>query len=244
MVDMWRSARQDFPSGAPPTRLRPEATDATRYLCAAAHLDEGFARAVLDEVLHQPHRAIAPSHGISLIPIIRHAAAARRRSLLRDGLVIATLILGLAVSFIVGVLVLQFLLSLWLIVRALRLLARRQVAQALAYFVVAWFLLPLLTWIILIGSAVLKYGFYALSYSGSLLQDIALSRAPVWVLLLLVIWGIYFAYRLIVHKTIAIELTPEFYDPQRAPALDQLQERHLENSPNGGRGSPREHATL
>jgi hypothetical protein len=228
MVDMWTSAPPAFPSGAPPSRLRPEATDATRYLCAAAHLDEGFARAVLDEVLHQPHRAIAPSHGISLIPIIRHAAAARRRNLLRDGLVIATLILGLVASFTVGVLVLQFLLSWWLIVRALRLLVRRQAAAALVYLVAAWVFLPLLTWGILIGSAVLKYGSYALSYSGFFLEDIAQSHAPVWVLLLLVIWGIYFAYRLTVHRTIAVELTPEYYDPQRAPALDQLQERHLE----------------
>ena len=222
-----------FPDGQAHARLRPEATDATRYLCAAAHLDETFARAVLDEVLHQPHRAIAPSHGISLGPVIRHSLAARRRSLVRDGLVAAVLILGLVASRPVGVGVLLILLAAWLIVRALRMWSERRAAASLAYLIVALVLVAGIVG----GSGALTYALYGPSYYGFPGEGVAPVRASIWVVLLLMIWGTCFAYRLVVHRTIAVELTPEAYDPRRAPALDRVHQRHLDYIEQAQRGN-------
>jgi hypothetical protein len=53
--------------------------DATRYLCALAHLDPAFARRVVDGVLTDELGAVAPSPGVDLVPVVRHAVAARRR---------------------------------------------------------------------------------------------------------------------------------------------------------------------
>lgn len=225
MGDSRMGIPQTYVDSAQSTKLQPERTEATRYLCAAAHLDERFARAVLDEVLYQPHRAVAPSHGISLGPVLRHALAARRRSLIRDGVVAGALILGLFVSFSVGLIVVVSLVSLWVGTRILRSLAVRRSTRAIIYIVAAIFLIPLL--LMLIGtSSLLSYWLYNLSYSGFPTDGVP-GRGPVWLLILLVIWGAYFGYRLIVHHTIAAELTPEFFDPRRAPAAGPIHERHL-----------------
>ena len=225
MGDPRMGIPQTYVDSAQSTKLQPERTEATRYLCAAAHLDERFARAVLDEVLYQPHRAVAPSHGISLGPVLRHALAARRRSLIRDGVVAGALILGLFVSFSVGLIVVVSLVSLWVGTRILRSLAVRRSTRAIIYIVAAIFLIPLL--LMLIGtSSLLSYWLYSLSYSGFPTGGVP-GRGPIWLLILLVIWGTYFGYRLMVHHTIAAELTPEFYDPRRAPAAGPIHERHL-----------------
>jgi hypothetical protein len=52
--------------------------DATRYLCALAHLDPVFARQVVEGVLADELGAVAPSPGVDLVPVVRHALAARR----------------------------------------------------------------------------------------------------------------------------------------------------------------------
>lgn len=72
---------------------------ATRYLCAAAHLDARFADRVVRELIEEPHRAVGPSYGIDLLPILRHCLAARRRRLWRD---LALLGLALLLLFTVG----------------------------------------------------------------------------------------------------------------------------------------------
>src|SRR5260221_2026101 len=46
-------------------------TNATRYLCAAAYFAPWFTNKVIGELIAS-HRAVAPSHGIDLEPIIRH----------------------------------------------------------------------------------------------------------------------------------------------------------------------------
>jgi hypothetical protein len=97
------------------TKVPPDAgrrTNATRYLCAAAYLAPSFANTVIGELIAS-HRAVAPSRGIDLEPIIRHCLKARRMKLIRDivlsvlllvGLVTATvpLIFILAVTFVCG----------------------------------------------------------------------------------------------------------------------------------------------
>jgi hypothetical protein len=226
MGDLRMGIPQAYVDNAPPTKLRPETTEATRYLCAAAHLDEVFARAVLDEVLYQPRRAIAPSHSMSLGPVIRHALAARRRTLIRDAVVAGTLVLGLAVSFTTGLIVVLSLLWIWLITRIPRLVAARRTTTVVVYLIIALFFVPTLQ-VLIASTSLLQYGLYGLSYYSFAEAYTALGRVAMWLLLLLLIWATSFAYRLIVHHTIASELTLEFYDPRRAPAAGPVHEQHL-----------------
>lgn len=60
-----------------------EMSDMTRYLCAAAYLDSSFAGTVLEEFLGG-RRAVVPSRGFDLVPVIRHCLKARRMRLARD----------------------------------------------------------------------------------------------------------------------------------------------------------------
>jgi hypothetical protein len=73
-------------------------TAATRYLCVGAQLDEEFARRVLHELLVEKHRAVAPSYGIDLVPIVVHCLRAERRRTVRDGLLVAVLVGLLALA--------------------------------------------------------------------------------------------------------------------------------------------------
>ncbi|TDC61432.1 hypothetical protein E1200_28890 [Actinomadura sp. GC306] len=56
----------------------------TRYLCAATYLDKGICDAVLKEYVYETHRAIVPSHGYDLEPVVRHARQARLMRIVRD----------------------------------------------------------------------------------------------------------------------------------------------------------------
>lgn len=75
----------------------PTRSAATRYLCAAAHLDETFRLRAINELLFQPHRAVAPSFGVDIVPVLRHCLLAHRRVLLRDGVVTGLWLLALLV---------------------------------------------------------------------------------------------------------------------------------------------------
>lgn len=87
-------------------------SNATRYLCAAAYLDPAFANSVLANLVGS-HRAVVPSRGIDLIPILRHCLKGRRTQLIRDGILTALLILGvvLALPALIFILVVAFLLA-------------------------------------------------------------------------------------------------------------------------------------
>src|ERR1700753_509891 len=69
-------------------------TNATRYLCAAAYLDSAYAATVIRELITSV-RAVAPSVGIDLGPIIRHCLRARNIQLARDLVLSILLIIGL-----------------------------------------------------------------------------------------------------------------------------------------------------
>ncbi|WP_327028336.1 hypothetical protein OG989_22525 [Micromonospora sp. NBC_01740] len=70
---------------APSARSHPDAgSEATRYLCAAAHTDDAFTERVLAEVFDDDLRAVAPSVGFDLGTVLRHCLSARRRRRLRD----------------------------------------------------------------------------------------------------------------------------------------------------------------
>ena len=74
-------------------------SDVTRYLCAAAYLDAVFRNEVMDELLGDPRRAVAPSHkGFDIGPVLRHCLRARDLLLVRDLLLLAVIVVGLVVD--------------------------------------------------------------------------------------------------------------------------------------------------
>ena len=77
--------------------MRQPLSETTRYLCTAPHLDDRYARRVVDEVVVDPHRAVVPSLGIDMGIVLRHCFAARRRQNVRDGLIAMILIAALPV---------------------------------------------------------------------------------------------------------------------------------------------------
>jgi hypothetical protein len=87
-------------------------SNATRHLCAAAYLDPMYANKVISE-LAASHRAVAPSLGIDLVPIIRHCLSARRAQLLRDVLLTILLLAGLYLATVptIAILVVSLCLS-------------------------------------------------------------------------------------------------------------------------------------
>lgn len=78
--------------------LRQTPTAATRHMSAGAYLDEDFARVCLDEVYHQPHRAVAPSFGFDLGVVLAHCRRARRITLIRDGVIVGGLVVAACVA--------------------------------------------------------------------------------------------------------------------------------------------------
>ncbi|MER7168987.1 hypothetical protein ABT336_23330 [Micromonospora sp. NPDC000207] len=65
-------------------------SEATRYLCAAAHTDETFTERVLAEAFDDDLRAVAPSVGFDLTTVLRHCLHARRRRCGRDAWLLLT----------------------------------------------------------------------------------------------------------------------------------------------------------
>lgn len=59
-------------------------SEATRRLCVGSMLDEGFARRVIRELSVERNRAVAPSYGIDLVPVVLHCLKAEQRRLHRD----------------------------------------------------------------------------------------------------------------------------------------------------------------
>lgn len=74
--------------------------DVTRYLSAAAYLDRKFSAAALEDLDRQEHRAVAPSFGVASDVVLRHCLTARRRRLMRDGLLVGALLVALTSVFV------------------------------------------------------------------------------------------------------------------------------------------------
>ena len=87
------------PRPAAPTWSAPAPGDeATRYLCAAVHLDAALTRRALKEFVFDEGRAPAPSTGVDEVLVLRHALAARTRRLHRDLALVALIVVALLVS--------------------------------------------------------------------------------------------------------------------------------------------------
>ena len=93
----------DYFTHAPEMPHRERMEDATRYLCSAAHLDEDMSRRMLRECLYEEHRAIVPSYGFDIRPVLAHCLKARRMRLLRDAVLTLALLIGALISWTVVV---------------------------------------------------------------------------------------------------------------------------------------------
>jgi hypothetical protein len=87
---------EPFFSHEPPRPSGP-LNNATRFLCAAAYLDNGFANKVIWHLL-ATHRAVAPSVNFDVGPVLRHCLRARKLILIRDAVLCAVVIAGLVIS--------------------------------------------------------------------------------------------------------------------------------------------------
>ncbi|WP_370092330.1 hypothetical protein [Streptacidiphilus sp. MAP12-20] len=67
--------------------------EATRYLCAAVHLDSKLAEDLVEKVLEEPLRGVARSPGVDLVAVMKHVVAARARHLTRDVALVVALLL-------------------------------------------------------------------------------------------------------------------------------------------------------
>lgn len=68
-------------------------------MCAAAYLDGTFAQDVVEEVLHEQHRAVQIPYGIDIVPVARHCLAACRQKTVRDGLLCLDLLFAVIALF-------------------------------------------------------------------------------------------------------------------------------------------------
>jgi hypothetical protein len=95
-----------WPTESPRT-ARPRArraiadSDMTRYLSAAVNFDSDLAKAVINHILEEPHRAIASTPGVDLVAVLKYALAANRRRVIRDVLLLIYLCI-MIVTILVG----------------------------------------------------------------------------------------------------------------------------------------------
>ena len=106
--EIWQRGRVPAPAqSAESARPRPRARraiphdDMTRYLSAAVNFDSGLAKAVINHILEEPHRAIASTPGVDLVTVLKYALAANRRRVIRDVLLLLYLCV-MIVTILVG----------------------------------------------------------------------------------------------------------------------------------------------
>ncbi|MBV8885622.1 MAG: hypothetical protein JO235_16725 [Chroococcidiopsidaceae cyanobacterium CP_BM_RX_35] len=84
-------------------------TEATRYLCAAAYLDEKFSEQVIREVIEEEYKAIGTSYGIDLPTVVKHCCAAQRGKISRDNWLTLLFVLTILLILIPRALILFYL---------------------------------------------------------------------------------------------------------------------------------------
>jgi hypothetical protein len=73
-------------------------SDATRRLCCAPYVDDRFGNAVIREVVESERKAVPPSFGFDLDPVVRHCLRARRLMIARYAFVTGILVVGLCLT--------------------------------------------------------------------------------------------------------------------------------------------------
>jgi hypothetical protein len=130
-VAAW--TRRPEVTAGPEGRTRHE--DATRFLCAAAHLDADFTRKVVRELLVAEHRLPLPAPAVDLAVVVRHAIAARARRLYRDAAIVAVVLIAVAVAGWAVVAWYVWCAGLWLTLRNAR---ARSARNAALFAAVVW----------------------------------------------------------------------------------------------------------
>jgi hypothetical protein len=73
-------------------------SDTTRRLCCAPYVNASFGNAVIREVVESERKAVPPSYGFDLDPVVRHCLRARRLLIARYAIVTALLLAGLLIN--------------------------------------------------------------------------------------------------------------------------------------------------
>jgi hypothetical protein len=73
--------------------------DTTRRLCCAPYVDVEFGNAVIREVVESERKAVPPSYGFDIDPVVRHCLRARRLLIARYAIVTGLLVAGLCINF-------------------------------------------------------------------------------------------------------------------------------------------------
>jgi hypothetical protein len=121
-----------------------ERDDTTRYLAAAAHLDDRFADRAIREFLTEPTRSAPPVAGVRAGAVLAEAVAARARRKLRDTLLV-TLFAGVLVTLSLSIVIAWLLIGVSVfVVLARKEPARRRVPPAVGGGLIAVGLLVLL----------------------------------------------------------------------------------------------------
>ena len=88
----------DPPLSTPGYTPADQFSDTTRGLCSAAYVDIDYANAVIGEVVEAERKAVPPSFGFDLDPVVRHCLRARRLLIVRYLVVTLILMAGLCVN--------------------------------------------------------------------------------------------------------------------------------------------------
>lgn len=80
--------------------LSHENIDATRYQCAAGHLDEDFQDYVMRHVIYEERRALGESYGTDMLAVVSWCKAGLKRVNLRDGILTSLLVLAIFGDFL------------------------------------------------------------------------------------------------------------------------------------------------
>lgn len=76
----------------------PAGGDATRHLCAAAHLDRSFRNAAIGELMENEYRVPAASPGVDLARVLDECLTVRRDAAIAGGAIILIVVLGLLIA--------------------------------------------------------------------------------------------------------------------------------------------------
>jgi hypothetical protein len=94
-VDVTDRIDEEITLGPPEPVGAESPVDVTRFLAAAAYLDEDFRGKALSQTMQQKYRFIAPSYGVNIGCVVRHCIASRRLSRRRDLLLTALIVVGI-----------------------------------------------------------------------------------------------------------------------------------------------------
>ncbi len=203
------------PTG-PGTGARPRA--ATRYLCGAVYLDDGFADKAIEELVEDEHRAVAPSMDFDAYEVLRHCFRLRRLTLVRDTVITALLLIGLSTAPVFT--------AAWIVVGGLAGAAirfdwrRRSPWKTVIGYVVFGFLL-MVAWIFSVTPAAFEVAYVdpLVLLSLDFLLELAgrATSSPPLLLAILTVLTLT-AFRMVVYAILTIELAP---GRPHAPAQDR-----------------------